>query len=159
MGQYALNIVGVFGAWILMTYFGRRKIWIAGLCGLFTMLFVIGFLGLVSDKKQAGLATGSLMIVWAFIYQITVGSVAYSLVAELSTRRLQIKTVVLGRMCYIVVGIITSVLTPYMLNPGAWDWSNYTGFFWCGLCFCCIIYSYFRVPEVSLSSLFVRNTY
>lgn len=34
-----------------------------------------------------------------------------------------------------------------MLNPGAWDWSNYAGFFWGGICFLCIIYSYFRVPE------------
>jgi hypothetical protein len=30
----------------------------------------------------------------------------------------------------IIVGIICSVLTPYMLNPGAWGWSNFTGFFW-----------------------------
>jgi len=34
-----------------------------------------------------------------------------------------------------------------MLNPGAWNWSNYTGFFWGGICFLCIIYTYFRVPE------------
>lgn len=34
-----------------------------------------------------------------------------------------------------------------MLNPGAWDWGNYTGFFWGGICFLCIIYTYFRVPE------------
>jgi len=37
------------------------------------------------------------MIIWALFYQLTVGTVCYSLVAELSTRRLQIKTVVLGR--------------------------------------------------------------
>ena len=29
-----------------------------------------------------------------------------------------------------IVGIICGVLTPYMLNPGAWNWSNYAGFFW-----------------------------
>jgi hypothetical protein len=29
-----------------------------------------------------------------------------------------------------VVGIITGVFTPYMLNPDAWNWSNYVGFFW-----------------------------
>lgn len=34
-----------------------------------------------------------------------------------------------------------------MLNPGAWDWGNYAGFFWGGVCFCCIVYTYFRVPE------------
>jgi SP family general alpha glucoside:H+ symporter-like MFS transporter len=36
-----------------------------------------------------------------------------------------------------------------MLNPGAWDWGNYAGFFWGAICFCCIIYTYFRVPEPS----------
>jgi SP family general alpha glucoside:H+ symporter-like MFS transporter len=34
-----------------------------------------------------------------------------------------------------------------MLNPGEWDWGNYAGFFWGGICFLCIIYTYFRVPE------------
>ena len=29
-----------------------------------------------------------------------------------------------------IVGIVCSVLTPYMLNPGAWNWGNYAGFFW-----------------------------
>jgi SP family general alpha glucoside:H+ symporter-like MFS transporter len=47
----------------------------------------------------------------------------------------------------IIIGIICSVLTPYMLNPGAWNWRNFAGFFWGGACFLCIIYTYFRVPE------------
>lgn len=35
-----------------------------------------------------------------------------------------------------IVAIICGVLTPYMLNPGAWDWGNYTGFFWVRSKFC-----------------------
>lgn len=95
------------------------------------MLMVLGFLGLVPEEhRRAGaIATGSIMLCWALVYQLTVGTVCYSLVAEISTRRLQIKTVVLGRCLYIIVGIITSVLTPYMLNPGEWNWRNYAGFF------------------------------
>jgi len=150
MGQYAINIVGVVGAWSLMACgVGRRTLYLYGLCGLCLILVIMGFLGLVpaTHKAEAGLATGSLMIVWALLYQLTVGTVCYSLVAELSTRRLQIKTVVLGRNLYIVVGIITSVLTPYMLNPTAWNWGNYTGFFWAGLCLGSLGYTYFRVPE------------
>lgn len=80
-------------------------------------------------------------------YQLTVGTICYSLVAELSTRRLQIKTVALGRAMYNVVAIICNILTPYMLNPGEWDWGNFAGFFWAGACFLSIIYTYFRVPE------------
>jgi MFS transporter, SP family, general alpha glucoside:H+ symporter len=150
LGQYSINMGGVFGAWFLMSLgIGRRALYLYGLCGLCSMLFILGFLGLVphAHKKEASLATGSIMLVWALCYQLTVGTVCYSLVAELSTRRLQIKTVVLGRNLYNIVGIICSVLTPYMLNPGAWNWGNYTGFFWAGICFLCIIYTFFRVPE------------
>ncbi|KAF2274245.1 putative MFS alpha-glucoside transporter [Westerdykella ornata] len=150
LGQYGINMGGVIGAWFLMSLgLGRRTLYVGGLCGLCVMLLIMGFLGLVpsENRDKAALATGSIMMVWALIYQLTVGTVCYSLVAELSTRRLQIKTVVLGRNLYNVVGIICAVLSPYMLNPGAWNWSNYTGFFWGGICFLCIIYTYFRLPE------------
>jgi SP family general alpha glucoside:H+ symporter-like MFS transporter len=150
MGQYAINMVGVFGAWSLMAGgVGRRTLYLYGLMGLCAMLFIMGFLGFVPQdhKEQAGLATGSIMIVWAFIYQLTVGTVAYSMVAEVASRRLAVKSIVLGRNLYNVVGIICSVLTPYMLNPSAWNFQNFTGFFWAGICFFCVIYTYFRMPE------------
>ncbi|KXG53002.1 Major facilitator superfamily domain, general substrate transporter [Penicillium griseofulvum] len=166
MGQYGINMVGVFGAWLLMSFgIGRRTLYLYGLCGLCTILFLLGFLGLVpeSHRDQGSLATGSLMLCWALFYQLSVGTVAYSLVAEISTRRLQIKTVVLGRVLYNVIGIICGVLTPYMLNPAAWDWSNFAGFFWGGVCFCCVVYTFFRVPETTgrtfaeLDMLFEEN--
>ncbi|KAJ7673787.1 MFS transporter [Mycena polygramma] len=150
LGQYSINCVGVFGAWFLMSRgVGRRSLYLYGLMGLCTILMCLGFLGLAPAKHRdsAALATGALMLVWAGIYQCTVGTVAYSLVGELGTRRLSIKTVVLGRNLYNVVGIICSVLTPYMLNPGSWNWGNYAGFFWGGICFLCVIYTYYRVPE------------
>ncbi|KAH7104070.1 sugar transporter family protein [Auriculariales sp. MPI-PUGE-AT-0066] len=152
MGQYAINMAGTFGAWFLMQAgIGRRSLYLYGLCGLDVMLFILGCLAFVpAEHREAGsMATGSIMLVWALIYQLTVGTVCYSLVAELSSRRLQIKTIVLGRNLYNIVGIICNVLTPYMLNPGEWNWSNKAGFFWCGACFLCIIYTYFRVPEPS----------
>lgn len=120
LGQYSINCVGVFGAWFLMGWgIGRRRLYLFGLCGLFTMLLILGFLGLVPESQTdaASLAAGSIMLVWALCYQLSVGTVCYSLVAEMSTRRLQIKTIVLGRACYNIIGIICSVLTPYMLNP------------------------------------------
>ncbi|KAH6611722.1 hypothetical protein B0J18DRAFT_83878 [Chaetomium sp. MPI-SDFR-AT-0129] len=150
LGQYGINMVGVIGAWFLMSRgVGRRSLYLYGLCGLCAMLLVLGFLGLVpeSHRREGSIATGSIMLGWALMYQLTVGTVCYSLVGELSTRRLQIKTVALGRVFYIIVNIICSIITPYMLNPGAWDWRNFAGFFWAGLCFLCVIYTYFRVPE------------
>lgn len=118
LGQYAINCVGVFGAWGLVTLgIGRRYVstmkggvpgtcfndpdrtlYLYGLAGLFLMLLILGFLGLAPDRTQASLATGSIMLVWALVYQLTVGTVCYSLVSEISTRRLQVKTIVLGRI-------------------------------------------------------------
>lgn len=99
LGQYGINMFGVFGAWFLMTLgVGRRSLYLYGLCGLFTMLLILGFLGLAPDKTKASFATGGIMLGWALCYQLTVGTVCYSLVGELSTRRLQIKTVALGRI-------------------------------------------------------------
>ncbi|KAL2761028.1 hypothetical protein ACRALDRAFT_1059274 [Sodiomyces alcalophilus JCM 7366] len=150
MGQYAINMVGVFGAWGLMSWgIGRRRLYIGGLTGLFCMLLIMGFLGLVpeSNREKGAIATGSIMMAWALFYQLTIGTITYSLVAELPSRRLQIKTVVLGRNLYNVVGIVNNVITPYMLNPTAWDWQNFAGFFWAGLCFLCLVYAFFRLPE------------
>lgn len=79
---------------------GRRTLYLCGLCGLATILFVTGFMRLVPDKHTAGLATGSLLLCWAVVYQCSVGTVCYSLVGELSSRRLMVKTVVIGRNCY-----------------------------------------------------------
>ncbi|OCF38186.1 MFS transporter, SP family, general alpha glucoside:H+ symporter [Kwoniella heveanensis BCC8398] len=150
MGQYGINMVGVFGAWGLMALgIGRRRLLLCGLVGLSLSLFIMGFIGLVPDSKRyaASLATGTMMLVWAINYQLTVGTIAYSLVGEISSRRLGIKTVALGRAAYNVVAIINNVLTPYMINPTAWNWGNYAGFFWGGSCLMCLIYAYFRVPE------------
>lgn len=38
----------------------------------------------------------------------------------MSTRRLQVKTIALGRAAYNVAAIIVNILTPYMINPTAW---------------------------------------
>ena len=101
LGQYAMNMVGVFGAWFLMSWgIGRRSLYLYGLCGLCAMLLVLGFLGLVpqAHRREGSIATGSIMLAWALTYQLTVGTVCYTLVSEISTRKLQIKTVVLARM-------------------------------------------------------------
>jgi SP family general alpha glucoside:H+ symporter-like MFS transporter len=34
-----------------------------------------------------------------------------------------------------------------MLNPTAWNWGAKAGFFWAALCFLCLTWTYFRLPE------------
>lgn len=45
-----------------------------------------------------------------------IGTIAFSLVTELSSRRLMIKTLNIGRAVYNVEGLVLGFLDPYMLS-------------------------------------------
>lgn len=87
------------------------------------------------------------MLLLTFTYDLTVGPVCYSLVAELPSTRLRIKTVVLARAAYICAGIVVGLLQPRFMNPTAWNWGAKTSFFWAGTNILGLIWTYFRLPE------------
>jgi SP family general alpha glucoside:H+ symporter-like MFS transporter len=148
MAQFALGAIGTICSWVLMQWFGRRTLYIGGQIIMSVVLLIIGFLGIISRANTgAQWAVGSLLLIYTFTYDATVGPVCYSLVAELSSTRLRAKTIVLARNLYNITGIATNILTPRMLNPTAWDWGAKSGFFWAGSCFLCFIWTYFRLPE------------
>lgn len=148
LAQYALGAIGTMSSWFLMTKFGRRKLYLSGEVICLILLIIIGFLGIApSSNINAQWAIGSMLLVYVFTYDATIGPVCYSLVAELSSTRLRNKTVVLARNFYNVVGICTNILTPRMLNPTAWGWGAKAAFFWAGLCALCLLWTFFRLPE------------
>ena len=83
-----------------MPHFGRRTLYLSGQIAMFIVLIIIGGLGIPSISSSTGWATGSLLLILTLCYDITVGPVCYSLVAELPSTRLRIKTVVLSRNVY-----------------------------------------------------------
>lgn len=83
-----------------MPHVGRRTLYLWEQIGMFIILIIIGGLGVPSVNSSTGWATGALLLVLTFLYDITVGPVCYSLVAELPSTRLRIKTVVLSRNVY-----------------------------------------------------------
>jgi len=146
MAQYALGAIGTVGSWFLMSRAGRRTLYIHGLALLTLLLLLIGLVS-ISNSKSASWGIGSLLLVYTFTYDLTVGPVCYSLVAEMPSTRLKTKSIVLARNVYNVFGIVNGVITPYMLNPTAWNWKGKSGFFWAGACFLCLTWTYFRLPE------------
>ncbi|KAH7009021.1 MFS maltose permease MalP [Ilyonectria destructans] len=148
LGQYAIGFSGTLFSWVLMTHFGRRALYVGGLAILNVVLLAIGFVSLAGNHNTAASwATGSLLLVYTFFYDSTVGPVCYSLVSELSSTRLRAKTIVLSRNLYNIFSIVNGVIIPYMLNPTAWNWRGKAGFFWACFCFLCVVWAYFRLPE------------
>jgi len=147
VGQSAMGFVGTVGSWFLMPHFGRRSIYIWGQVVMFVILMILGGLGVPALSTSIGWASGALILILTFTYDLTVGPVCYSLVAELPSTRLRIKTVVLSRNVYNVMGIIIGTLQPRFMNPTAWNWRGKTCFFWGGLNLLGLIWTYFRLPE------------
>jgi MFS transporter, SP family, general alpha glucoside:H+ symporter len=148
IGQSAMGAVGTVLSWILMPHIGRRTLYIWGQIVLFIILIIIGGLSIPSPITSGlGYGSGALILVYTFVYDLTVGPVCYSLVAEIPSTRLRIKTVVLARNLYNFGGIFVNIVQPRILNPTAWNWKDKTAFFWSGFCALSIIWTYFRLPE------------
>lgn len=146
LGQYSLGVVGTIFSWVLMSHFGRRTLYIGGLFGLIIALFSVGFASL-SSTTAASWAMGSLLLVFTFIYDSTIGPVCYSVVAEMPSTQMRAKTIVVARNVYNIFMIINGVIVPQMFNPTAWNWKGKAGFFWGGITVFLFAWTYFRLPE------------
>ena len=147
IGLAGMAVAGTIGAWFIVPRVGRRTLYLAGLSGMLSILLAIGFLGIPAIIEPIGWASGALMMVFVITYDLTVGPVAYCLVAEIPSTRLRIKTVVIARSTYNVASIVANFLNPPILNPTAWNLRGKGGFIWAGLCSSVLAWSYFRLPE------------
>lgn len=160
--QYVLGVIGTFGSWFVSQKLGRFDIYFGGLVVNCCILFVVGGLS-CSSNPSASWGIGSLLLVFTFVYDLSVGPICYCLVAEIPSSKLRTKTIIISRNVYNVAGIIIAVITPYMLNPTAWNWGAKTGFFWAGFCIASAIWCWFELPETKgktfaeLDALFAQS--
>jgi len=147
IGMYGLGIFGGIISWALLPRVGRRKLYLIGLIIMQLALIAGGTVGATLVGNRGSWAVGSLLIALTGVYDVTVGPVCYVLVAEIPSTRLRVKTVVLARVVYNVVSLITNILTARMLNPTAWNWAGKSNFVYAGTNLFCLIWCYFRLPE------------
>ncbi len=171
LGLEGLAFVGTCLSWVLLTFVGRRKLMVTGLSVLALMMIIIGALAAPAKTSQAAKwAQAIMLLLWVFVYDLSVGPIGYAIVGEVSSTRLRAKTVgacecveidmiaLLGtHLCLVsliarnvggVIAVIAIILTNYQLNPTAWNWAGYAGFFWGGSCTVITVWAYFRLPEI-----------
>jgi SP family general alpha glucoside:H+ symporter-like MFS transporter len=162
LAQFALGLLGVLLSWILLSYLGRRTIYLSGQTLTFLCVLLIGILACIPHSKPS-VSTSSnnsnnntnpipwtiaaLLLLFTAIYDATIGPLCYTLVSEIPSTRLRSKTIVLARNCYNISGIVTNLITPRMLNPTAWAWGAKAGFFWAGTSVLGLAWSWCRLPE------------
>ena len=110
-----MAFLGTCLSWFLLTYMGRRTIYLLGetLCCL--ILLIVGIISVSSDSAASLWAQAGFTMFWLFVYSLTVGPIAYAIISETSSVRLRPQSVVLARNTYQIVNIVSGVLVPYML--------------------------------------------
>ncbi|KAM5350806.1 hypothetical protein ACJ41O_007311 [Fusarium nematophilum] len=148
--NYSLALIGGFVSWSLLPLFGRRTIYVWSLVMMLILMVLIGAVGVPqaqSSNTAYSWAIGVFLIISSFLYNAAMGPLTNTLCCEIPSTLLRSKSIVLARWSYTITGIIANAITPYQLNPTAWNWGAKTGFFWAGGCLISAIFAYFCVPE------------
>lgn len=133
VGFLAVGFVGTLLSWILISKYGRRRIYNIGLAVLTTIMFIIGILDCVPNyENRPGViwAQSTLMIVWNGIFDLTIGPVCYTIFCEVSATKVRSKTIAVATAMQALVGIVMTVAIPYMINPDQANWRGKIGFFY-----------------------------
>ena len=143
--QYCLGIVGTIGSWFLSqnVVVSQSTLWIMCHDSTFVAYWWYGYV----RQKSLSMAVGSMLLVYTFVYDLTIGPMCYCIVGEMPSSKLRAKTVMLARNLYNIAGIIVAIVTPYMLNPTQWNWKAKSAFLWAGFAILSAIWVYFELPE------------
>lgn len=167
VGNTALGFVGTIISWPLMNYasllsyrwlvqlgltnlqfeLGRRTIYTSGMVVMTILLFVIGCLSIPTHNQGAIWAMASLMDMWTFIYQMTVGPICFVVISEISATRLRERTIAIATAIQAGASIVFTVAMPYMLNTDEANWGGKAGFLFGAISIMCLLWCYFRLPE------------
>lgn len=113
----AVGFVGTVISWYFLIHYGRRTIYITGLAALVVLQLIIGILDCVPGRPSGVMwAESSLMLIWNFAYDLSVGPVCFVLISEASATRVRSKTIALATAAQGVLGIIMTVAIPYMVS-------------------------------------------
>ncbi|KAJ0381832.1 hypothetical protein COL922a_013763 [Colletotrichum nupharicola] len=78
---YAIQFVGNMTSWPLVVRYGRRPLIVGGVCTMTALLLLIGGISTIGTQTSLS-ATVAFMVIWGYLYQATLGAVAYSVGGE-----------------------------------------------------------------------------
>lgn len=116
VGLQVASMSGNICSWFIIDRVGRRNLTLWGSALLTVILMVTGGLATVGTPNAIKGVVG-LAIVYGFVYNATIGSTAYSLLTEVATSRLRIKTIAIGIALQNSWYTMWSFVLPYLFNP------------------------------------------
>lgn len=153
--QQIMSLIGNIMSYFVIDRVGRRNVMVYGLGILTAILMVTGGLAVVGSETgnpNAGGAikgTVALILVYCWWYNLTIGAAGYTILAEVSTSRLRIKTIAIGMALQNALYTMWSFVLPYLFNPDKANLGAKVSFIFGGLCVICLVYLWFYQPETT----------
>ncbi|KAI5270839.1 MFS hexose transporter [Aureobasidium subglaciale] len=114
--QNILAMTGNVCSWFLIDRVGRRPLSCYGMLLLTALLLITGGLACVGTKS-ATKGTVALLLLYNWLYSITIGATAYPILIETPTSRLRIKTAAIGLTLQNGLFAMWAFVIPYLFNP------------------------------------------
>ncbi|KAJ3950306.1 uncharacterized protein N0V96_001450 [Colletotrichum fioriniae] len=147
VGVTACGVLGNIVSWFVIESFGRRKIFISGMGALTTLLLLIGIMDVV-PTDAAKWVQAACTVIYAFVYFMTIGAMAFAILGEASSSVLRAKTMALATATQAICGLAMNFAIPYMVNPDEGNLKGKVGFIFGGLALIGTVGSFFYVPEL-----------
>ena len=146
--QVLLSLIGIICSLFLIDRVGRRNLTIWGMSFLTVTLVFTGGLA-VADTPGTIKGTVGLLLLYCYVYNLTIGATAYSLSAEVATARLRAKT---ASLTFALQGALFSMwglVLPYLFNPDKANLGAKVTFIFGGLSVVSTAYLWLYQPEVA----------
>jgi SP family general alpha glucoside:H+ symporter-like MFS transporter len=148
IAQVVLCMVGNVQSWFLIDRVGRRNLTFYGLLVVTIMLIVTGGLATVGTHACT-VGTVALLVLYCWVYNLSIGATAYALVGETSTPRLRAKTVAIGLALQNGLYLMWAFVLPYLFNPDKADLGAKVTFIFGGLSVFSLVYLWVYQPETA----------
>ncbi|KAJ0424435.1 general substrate transporter [Aspergillus carlsbadensis] len=148
IAQPVVSIVGNLMAAATVDYVGRRNLTFYGLIILTAFLLITGSLAVGGSPAEIR-GTVAFILIYSWWYNVSIGSTAFSLLSEVATSRLRVKTVAIGYAVHSGINVMWQFVIPFMFNPDKGNLGGKIAFIFGGMCFFCLLYLWLWQPETS----------
>lgn len=147
-------LLGAFiSLWVLAKCL-RRPVYIWSQLISTGLLFIMGFIQLdpkYYERHDSVFAQGALMVIWNVFYGAVLSPVSTVIMGEVPSNALRPKTVAFATAAQVVMLVLVLTIYPYLLNPDSGHLQGYIGFIAGASGLAYTIWTFFFVPETSLS--------
>lgn len=150
VGVLAVGFIATCLSWPLIAHYGRRPIYNYGLVSVTLLILLIGILDILPNyttNEAIPWAQSSMMVVYNFFYDLTIGPICFVVLCETSSAKLRGKTIAISTTFTQLFYIASAVGIPYALNPDSGNLRGKTAFIFLVTAVPSIVWCFLALPE------------